>query len=412
LRQFSENYFSRSYTNEWGDAINFDGPDARGSREYFLTNAAYWIREFHFDGLRIDATQQMFDASDRHIVAEIGARVRDAAGGRRTCVIAENEPEDARVVRAEADGGWGLDAVWNEDYHRSAVAAVTGRTEAYFSDHPGTPQELISAVKYGFIYQGQRYSWQDKGRGTPTRGLGPSRFVTFLQNHDQIANTGQGRRCHQLTSPGRYRAVSALLLLGPNPPMLFQGQEFAASAPFLYFADNPPDRREAVRAGRAKFVSQFPSLAAPESQERLPDPADAETFHRCKLDLTERVRHADIYGLHRDLLRLRREDPVLCNPRPGEFDGAVLGQESFLLRFFGEAGDDRLLIVNFGRSLVLRPAPEPLLAPPIGGSWRLLWSSEDPRYGGGGTPAFDRDVAWTIPGHAALLFAPAPGGNR
>ena len=161
----------------------------------------------------------------------IAERVRAIAGGRETIVIAENEPQDNLLIRPPARGGYGLDGLWNDDYHHSAMVALTGRNEAYYTDYQGKPQEFISAVKYGFLFQGQRYKWQRNRRGTPAWGLPPAQFVTFIQNHDQIANSARGERVHRLASPGNLRAMTALLLLGPNTPMLFQGQEFAASSP-------------------------------------------------------------------------------------------------------------------------------------------------------------------------------------
>jgi len=196
-------------------------------------------------------------------------------------------------------------------------------------------------AKHGFLYQGQRYSWQKHRRGSASLDLDPQRLVCYLQNHDQIANSATGGRIQRLTSAGRYRALTALLLLGPNTPLLFQGQEFAASAPFLYFADHKPELAEAVSKGRKEFMAQFPSVA---TIPKLPHPHDPATFERCKLDHSERQKHSEALALHRDLLRLRRE----LEPSAG-IDGAVLGEEAFLLRF----GDDRLLIVNLGRDLAL-----------------------------------------------------------
>jgi maltooligosyltrehalose trehalohydrolase len=236
--------------------------------------------------------------------------------------------------------------------------------------------------------------------------------VMFIQNHDQIANSGSGLRCHQLTSPGRYKALTTLMLLGPGTPMLFQGQEFGASSPFFYFADHNPELAESVRRGRAAFLRQFPSLASPEIQMSLPNPADPATFKRSKLDFAERQHHAETYALHRDLLQLRRQDPVFRAQRPGGLDGAVLGLEAFVLRFFGDHGDDRLLIVNLGRDLHLDPAPEPLLAPPENGRWEILWSSEDPRYGGGGTRPLEAEDNWQIPGEAAVVLRPAASEDQ
>ena len=406
LRQFSEHYFSDRYKNEWGEAINFDDAHAGPVREFFIANAGYWIDEYHLDGLRLDATQQIFDSSPEHILAAINRRVRDAACGRATLIVAENEAQHAKLARPPERGGYGLDSLWNDDFHHSARVALTGRNEAYYTGYLGDPQELLSAVKWGYLYQGQRSSWQKKRRGTPALDLAPAQFVTFLENHDQVSNSGRGQRLHQLTSPGRLKALTALLLLAPGTPMLFQGQEFAASSPFVYFADHRPELAKLVAKGRAQFLSQFPSLAQPETRACFRDPADPNTFERCKLDLSERERHAEIYALHRDLLRLRRDDPVFRRQRPRGVDGAVLGPQAFALRFLADDGADRLLVVNLGRDLRLDPSPEPLLAPPEGTMWTVLWSSEHPRYGGCGTPPLDSDEGWRIPGEAAVALTP------
>ncbi|MGH9832767.1 MAG: malto-oligosyltrehalose trehalohydrolase [Blastocatellia bacterium] len=407
LKEFAEDYFTDRYTTDWGEAINYDGENAGPVREFALENAAYWIEEFHLDGLRLDATQNVYDSSEDHILAAITRRVRAAAQGRSTIIVGENEPQDVILVRPPEQGGYGIDALWNDDFHHSAMVAMTGRNEAYYTDYRGKPQEFISAVKYGYLYQGQWYKWQEQRRGTPGLKLPPAAFVTFIQNHDQIANSGRGERCHLLTSPGRYRAMTALMLLAPGTPMLFQGQEIAASSPFFYFADHQEELAKLVSKGRAEFLAQFRSLATAETQAVLPDPSDPQTFERSKLDLTERESHAGAYLMHRDLLRLRREDAVFRAQRAGAVDGAVLGDECFVLRFFGEAGDDRLLVVNFGVDLHLDPAPEPLLAPPEAMEWQALWSSEDPRYGGLGTAPLDTEENWRIPGHAAVAMRPA-----
>lgn len=408
LKAFAPGYFTDRYKNEWGEAINFDGPGAGPVREFFITNAGYWVEEFHIDGLRLDATQQIFDRSADNVQAAITRRVRTAANGRGTLVIAENEPQETRLVRPVSQGGYGMDALWNDDFHHSVTVVLRGHNAAYYSDYLGEPQEFISAVKWGYLYQGQRYKWQKKRRGTPALDLGPAQFVTFLENHDQVANSGRGQRCHQLTSPGRYRTMTALLLLAPGTPMLFQGQEFAASSPFLFFADHKPELARLVAQGRREFLSQFPGLALPQMQACLADPADTQTFQRCKLDFAERERHADIYALHRDLLRLRRTDPVFALQRNRGVDGAVLGFHAFVLRFFADDGADRLLLVNYGRDLHLDPAPEPLLAPPAGRMWELHWTSDDIRYGGCGTAELDSDENWRVPGETAVVLVPCP----
>jgi maltooligosyltrehalose trehalohydrolase len=406
LKLFAADYFTGRYKNDWGEALNFDGPNSGPVREFFLANAAYWVEEFHIDGLRLDATQQIFDNQPEHILAAISRRVREAARGRATLIVAENECQEIKLVRPLEEGGYGIDCLWNDDFHHSALVALTGHNEAYYANYLGSPQELLSATKWGFLYQGQPHSRQKKRRGTPALDQVPARFITFIQNHDQVANSGRGLRCHLLTSPGRFKTMTALLLLARGTPMLFQGQEFAASSPFLFFADHNPDLAKIVGRGRAKFLSQFRSLALPEMQACLPDPADPSTFERCKLDLSERQSHAAIYAFHRDLLHLRREDPVFRAQRPRALDGAVLGPQTLVLRFFAEDGDDRLLLVNLGRDLHLDPAPEPLLAPPEGKTWDILWSSEDVCYGGCGTPPLDTDENWRIPGEAAVALRP------
>jgi maltooligosyltrehalose trehalohydrolase len=367
----------------------------------------------------------IFDGSAQHILAEIAARVRREAAPRDVILVAENEPQHVRLVRPPAAGGFGLDALWNDDLHHSLVVAATGRNEAYYSDHAGAPQELLSAAKWGYLLQGQRYRWQRKRRGTAALDVDPARFVAFSENHDQVANSARGRRLHQVTTPGRFRAVTALVLLWPGTPMLFQGQEFASSRPFLYFADHEPALAEKVAIGRAEFMSQFPSVADPAMTQALCDPAQADTFARSVLDLSEREAHADVVALHRDLLRLRRTTAAFCAQAYRGVDGAVLGPEAFVLRYFdGSPGaehdpadrprGDRLLVVNLGRDLALDAAPEPLLAPPAGCRWAVEWSSEAPEYGGSGTPTAENARGWHLPGHAALVLRPvaAQAGAR
>jgi maltooligosyltrehalose trehalohydrolase len=410
LGQFASDYFSTQHRTDWGQAINFDGVRSGPVRELFVANAGYWIDEFHLDGLRLDATQDIHDDSAEHVLTAIARQARQRAGRRTVWLVAENEPQDTRLVRPVEAGGYGLDALWNDDFHHSARVALTGRAEAYYSDYAGTPQELVSTVKRGYLYQGQRYAWQGEPRGTPAWDIVPAAFVNFLQNHDQVANSLAGLRGHALASPGRYRTLTALLLLAPATPMLFQGQEFAASSPFLFFADLPPELAKLTRAGRAEFLAQFPSLAGAEAQAALPDPASRLTFERSRLDLAERERHGAAYALHLDLLRLRRQDPVFRTQGAGGVDGAVLGPEALALRFFDPdpGARDRLLCLNLGRDLALPAVAEPLLAPPEGARWTLVWSSEAPRYGGGGTPDLDPAVGWILPGHTAVVFGIMP----
>jgi maltooligosyltrehalose trehalohydrolase len=408
LTQYADDYFTRKYDNEWGDALNFDGENSRSVREYFIENAGYWIREYHLDGLRLDATQQIFDDSPDHIIAAVARTVRKTAQRRHTIIVAENEPQNTKLARAPESGGYGVDALWNDDLHHSAMVALTGRKEAYYTDYRGAPQEFISAAKYGYLFQGQRYKWQKKRRGAPGLDLRPAQYVNFIQNHDQVANSLAGKRVDTMTTTGRLRALTAYLLLAPGTPMLFQGQEFASSKPFHYFGDHRPELAKLVLAGRIKFLKQFRSLMQPEVQPCFIDPGSPSIFETCKLDFSERQTNAAIYQLHKDLLRLRREDPIFRMQRPRGVDGAVLGDEAFLLRYFSDQPEDRLLLVNLGRDLHFDPAPEPLLAPPEDRRWYILWSSEDPKYGGVGTFPLDTQQNWRLPGQAAVALKPGP----
>ncbi len=404
LAKFSEHYFSKQHSTEWGEAINFYGEKSAPVREFYVANAAYWVKEFHLDGLRLDATQSIFDRPDTHILREITRGARRAAGKRSIVVVAENEPQDTRLIRCEAQSGYGLDGLWNDDFHHSLTVAATGSREAYFMDYLGSPQELLSCLKYGFLYQGQWYTWQKQRRGSSTLGTPTAAMINYVQNHDQIANSGRGLRLHELTSFGRYKALTAVCLLGPGTPMLFQGEEFAASAPFLFFADHTPELAKLVRKGRVEFLNQWRSLGTGEI--KYDDPCSRGTFEKCKIDFSERERHAEVYALYRDLLKLRKTEPLFLR-QDRHFDGAVLGPEAFVARFFShDFRDDLLLVVNLGSQLFLSPSPVPLLAPPENSEWQVLWSTEDPKYGGNGTPTLDSELNWIVPAHAAVVLKP------
>jgi maltooligosyltrehalose trehalohydrolase len=411
LGAFSADYLIRENENEWGDAVNFDGPNSEPVREFFITNGRYWIDEFHFDGFRFDALHAVRDRSSEYIIGAIGRAARKAAGARSIILIAENDRQEAKMVWPRDKGGDDLDGMWNDDFHHGAVVALTGRKEAYYDDHQGTPQEFISAAKYGFLYQGQALSWRKASRGSPTFGIVPQTFVCFIENHDQIANTGLGERALFQTSPGRYRAMTALLLLGPWTPLLFQGEEFGASSPFMFFADiGDASVRDAIRNGRAEWLAPFLSVSQEEARKILPAPDDPEVFARCKLDFSEREKNRELYDLHTDLLKLRREDSRFRQQIPGGLDGAILGPASFVLRYFSNEDDDRLLLVNFGARQVLHPASEPLLAPPMDCAWETLWTSESSRYGGAGTVTTATREQWLLPAETIIaLRATSPG---
>jgi len=407
LPKFSPHYFSDAYANEWGDALNFDGPSSEGMRELVLANVDYWVREFHVDGFRLDATQQIFDESAEHILAAIARVARDAAVLKSVILIAEHEPQHARLMRPVTEGGYGLDGVFNEDLHHSIRVALTGIRDAYLSDYSGRSREWLAAVQSGFLFQGQYYPWQSGTRGAPALDRGPHQFVAFLENHDQVANLASGLRLIDVASPAWWRAMAALLALGPWTPMLFQGQEWGSRVPFRYFADHEAALQRLVHSGRREFVSQFARCAFMAADLTQPeDFIGRPVFEASRLD--ERPAASQrLWQMHQDLFRLRREDPSLGQNAP-RLLGATLNEEALALRFVGGApADERLLIVNLSPDLNVAAISEPLCAPPEGCHWSVLWCSEDPRYGGGGLAACTPPRIVMATGHATTVYRPA-----
>ncbi|HET9370879.1 MAG TPA: DUF3459 domain-containing protein, partial [Vicinamibacterales bacterium] len=317
----------------------------------------------------------------------------------------EDETQQADLARPIDAGGGGLDAMWNDDFHHSALVAAGAPREGYYAAYHGSSQELVSVAKRGFLYQGQPSPVAGQPRGADAYGLRPSSFVCFLQNHDQIANSLTGARLHQQTSRGRCRALTALLLLGPWTPLIFQGDEEAAAAPFLFFADHEGDLARAVAEGRRSFLNQFASAA--ESTSALDPPHAAATFERCVLDHTNTPEGPATALLYRDLIAMRHaERPTLVD---AEIDGAVLPGEAFLLRYYARgsaAKSDRLLVVNLGGPVELPLLANPLLAwPDRGRPWQAGWSSEDRKYGGAGEGLATGQPRWRLPAESAYWLA-------
>jgi maltooligosyltrehalose trehalohydrolase len=407
LPVFSPHYFSKRHSNDWGEPFDVEGEHSARVRQFIVDNACYWLKEFHLDGLRLDATSDIPDSSDRHILAELIARARELSGGRPVIIVAEDERQQATRLLPEERGGFGIDAMWNDDFHHTAQVALRGKRHAYLNDYKGSSQEFISCAKRGFLYQGQYYFWQKQPRGQRVRTPAMS-LITFLDNHDQVANSLYGRRSHQNTSAGMYRTLTALFLLTPQTPMLFMGQEFGARSPFLYFADHEGELRTAVKRGRQEFLEQFNAIATPDALALLTDPADETSFVRSKLSWREDAKDASIVALHRDLLSLRKSDPVIREQDAAALDGAVLTERCFVLRWFSDTHGDRLLVVNLSSEFQFEPGPEPLLAASSGSYWSLLWSSDRPAYGGGGVELPESDTGWRIPGETAILLCEQP----
>ena len=381
----SGRYFTERHHTPWGAAVNYDGADAKPVREFVIHNALHWAHEYHVDGLRLDATHAIVDDSPTHVLAEMAARVTESLDGRHFVFIAEDERNERNVVTPRPEGGWGLDAVWADDFHHQVRRLLAGDHESYFADYAGTAPEIVQTLRKGWFYEGQESRNHGVARGTPAEGLPPAAFVHTIQNHDQVGNRAHGERLHHQIPLAKYRAAVALLLFSPYTPLLWMGQEWAASAPFLYFTDHPEELGKLVTEGRRKEFGKFSAFADPEVRERIPDPQAPETFERSKLDWTERDAppHAGILALHRALLHLRRTHPALRTHDRATFAVAALGDDALVLRRVGEDGRAVLLVAAFGEGGVtvdLGALDE--ARAPGGGEWELYLSTEEGRFGG------------------------------
>ncbi len=405
LERFDRRWQSTRHRNEWGEALNFDNEGAHFMRSLVLSNVRYWIKEFHFDGFRLDAAQQMFDDSPDHIIAAIGRTAREAAGPRSVIVIAEHEPQDARMIRPPSAGGYGLDGIFNEDFHHSCRVALTGLRDAYFSDYLGTSREWLALVERGFLFQGQYYAWQRQPRGTPALDREPPQFICFLENHDQVANSAAGLRLIDLSGEAAWRAMTAYLLLGPWTPLIFQGQESGSDTPFRFFADHSPDLQARVVDGRREFLGQFTRFA----EEAVPSTAHPsigeDVFDACRAG-SEPPRAARCRQLFTDLLTMRHHDPTL-GQHAKRLSGATAGDRTLLLRFEGATSSiDRLVVVNLDPDVNLAALPDPIVAPPANHEWRVRWCSDDPKYGGSGIVAIAPPERLIAGGRATTVFEP------
>jgi maltooligosyltrehalose trehalohydrolase len=309
LHAYCPQFFNAKRKTPWGAAINFDGEGSRTVRDFYLHNALYWVEEYAFDGLRLDAVHAIRDDSDTHIVCEIARALRAGPGRERAVhLVLENGANQARFL-----GPCGT-AQWNDDLHHAAHVLVTGETDGYYADYAERPLERFGrALAEGFVYQNDPSAFRDgERRGEPSAHLPSTAFVSFLQTHDQVGNRALGERLHALGDAARERAALACLLLSPHVPMLFMGEEYAATTPFLYFCDFGLALAKAVAAGRREEFSRFAAFADPKARAAIPDPGSMDTFARSKLDWPCRARapHRERLALVGELLRLRREHVV------------------------------------------------------------------------------------------------------
>lgn len=415
LREFSPGYFTDRHHTPWGDALNMDGPDSRPVRDFFIGNALHWAHEYHVDGLRLDATHAIVDDSPTHLIAELAATVRASLPeGRSFLFIAENELNDPNIVRSAAESAlplsddpapvmaWGLDGVWADDFHHQVRVGLTGERDGYYADYTGTAEDLAATIRQGWFYQGQESAHLSQPRGAPAEDVDPPHFVYCIQNHDQVGNRALGERLSHDIGLDAYRAVSALLLLVPHTPLLWMGQEWAASTPFLYFTDHNPELGRLVTEGRRREFAGFSAF----SGATVPDPQAGETFQRSKLRWAEREQepHRSVLDLYHDLLRLRREHPALRDRSCGSFTVVPVDERSLLL-VRGQPGTNQVaLAIGLGGLTSIDLAHYPKLFGAAEARWQVLLDSEDARYGGRGTPPLD-GTALQLDGARAVVVA-------
>jgi maltooligosyltrehalose trehalohydrolase len=391
-------YFTTRYRTPWGRAVNYDGPDSDEVRRFVVDNALHWIHEYHLDGLRLDAVHAIFDASARHILDELATAVHDLGRrlGRRTFVIAESDQNDARLVRSRRLGGFGLDAVWSDDFHHAVHAALTGEHRGYYMDFRGV-SPVAKSLRDRFVYDGAHSAYRHRRHGAPATDVPADRFIVFAQNHDQVGNRPRGDRLATLVPIERLRLAAALVLLSPYVPLLFMGEEYGETSPFLYFVSHDdPQIVAAVREGRRR---EFLDMAW---AEEIPDPQSPETFLKSRL-VRERARRRDrrpLHALYRRLLRVRRDERAL---RPGAGTCTVHGggeRTWVALELTADGGAPLLAVFNLGE------AQEVVL--PVDGTWDCRLSTDSRRYGGAGHEPACRGttdgVTITAPAWSALLY--------
>jgi maltooligosyltrehalose trehalohydrolase len=342
LAAYAPSYFSETLTNAWGQAPSFAEP---AMRELVLENARYWLRDFGFDGLRLDATHAIFDTSPRHVLAELADIAHELSPPQ--LVMAEDERNHAELVTVT-----GVDALWADDFHHQVHVLLTQERDGYYGDFEPTVQGLADVINRGWLYTGQRSKVSGHARGTNADALPASAFVYTIQNHDQIGNRALGERLSMLVSPDAYRAASLLLLFLPMTPLLFMGQEWGASTPFLYFTDHEAELGRAVSEGRRREFERFAAFEDAEARARIPDPQAPETFAASKLSWSEaeQSEHARTLALYRAALALRREDTVLAASGRDELLAEISGQILMVHRWRGN--DRRVLLMNFGSAPV------------------------------------------------------------
>jgi len=354
LSLYCPQFFTEHHKTPWGQAINFDGPGSRTVRDYFIHNALYWLEEYRLDGLRFDAVHAIYDESRPDFLTELADTARSTLGGGRLVhLVLENDHNAAGYLRRNRHNHpVTYNAQWNDDIHHAAHVQLTGESDGYCSDYSCNPiWHLGRCLAEGYSYQGEPSTFRGGvPRGTASFDLPPSCFVSFLQNHDQIGNRAFGERITSLAETKALKAVLAALLLAPSPPLLFMGEEFGASTPFLFFCDFGPDLASKVREGRRAEFTRFAQFSSPQAQRKIPDPNSDETFQRSKLDWAslKSATHVNWLSFYRDLLALRRNEimPRIRDILPGRAKFEVLGPGAVSVAWPLQCGGNLALIVN------------------------------------------------------------------
>lgn len=355
-------FFSDRHQSPWGAGINLDGPASADVRRFFIDNALHWLIEYRIDGLRLDATHALVDDGPEHFLAELTRAVRTTIPDRDVVLIAEDSRNLRTIVEPAEAGGWGLDALWSDDFHHIARRLTAGDDQGYFRDFAGTTGELARALRDGWLYRGEPSIHVEGLRGTDPTGLPLSSFVICLQNHDQIGNRAFGDRASQSIDLAAYRALTVLLLLAPETPLLFMGQEWAASAPFLYFTDHAGDLGRLVREGRRREFRAFREFIDAVVRERIPDPQDPATFERSRLSWDERDRgpHAGVLALYRRAIALRHT--LAPAGRSGSIDERhldAIDDSAVFMRRARRDGAELLVIARLSGAGLVRVPVEP-----------------------------------------------------
>jgi maltooligosyltrehalose trehalohydrolase len=340
---FTSQYFSDRHTSPWGRGINFDGTHSAEVRRFFIENALQWVLDFHLDGLRLDATHAIQDDSTPHFLAELTSSVRTETG-RNVLFIAEDHRNLVHMMHPVESAGFGLDAVWADDFHHQSRVHVAHDRDGYYAPFSGSTADLAITLHQGWYYSGQIASDTGDARGTDPSSLEPPRFVICIQNHDQVGNRVDGARLHHQIDPASYRALSALLLLAPHTPLLFMGQEWATSAPFQFFTDHHEELGRKVTEGRRAEFARFEAFSA----RNVPDPQRLETFERSRLPWFEvgADGHAAVLRLYRRLLELRRTHPALSPRGRSDFDVQALDEHTIALGRMSADRSQTLLLVT------------------------------------------------------------------